>query len=234
MGEKSQGVSATRIALAALVVAFFSMLGTVGNFLYSVHTRTKLETTGLSLRCEVPPYAKTELLDDHLDLAFNDSGSGFVGGPGAAESPPPGFTAYPRLLTFYAECRVTNVSDRKIAVERLYPTVTFGLATIEDPALMRDVLDQTGKPANFPRLLDQGEQAVYFVQVTWPVLTESLSHLNEVFKGKPAIAYVKLPWPTIGAADDGRGSRGPRRSLAVYVKTGEGKAYSVQLSAPPF
>lgn len=226
--RKSSG--SNRIALIALLVSLLSMVGTVGNFLYGIYSRQKAEQLGLALRCEVDPVAKVRLIEAETEIAVDSVGGMMAVGPGALKHKPP-FTTYPSFLLFDANCRITNVSSRKIAIESITASAVFEHESgIQDRAISRGVVDLTDNAPRFPRLLEQGEQVIYKVHVGRPLPTQLQYTFEAIFDGKVEIYAIdaRIPEAATGADDK------LVPALRIEVASSEHKSYVEQLRGPPF
>lgn len=148
------------------------MTGTVSNSFFTVWKYLEEKKTILAISSQFFTNSKVELKYCDFPFAFEKDGS-MVSGLSKYEAP------YKKVITFYMFCKINNLSSKRITIQDINSGIRFGDKVIlVHPVIFRGIFDKKLNRQALPRLIEPGEQILYFIQIGWPVGQRVLDELK--------------------------------------------------------
>ena len=112
-----------KIAILALIVSSISMIVAICNFLFTLWSYKNTEKIEISFQAETDPYSKVELHDNDFLVILKNNGVVSGGFKTFKEMVPyikEGDLCFPEALTFYVECKITNLSKKPVTISNIH------------------------------------------------------------------------------------------------------------------
>lgn len=132
-----------KIATIALIVSLFSMIGVVGNFIFTLYKYKQENKILLKISPEILDKSRIKIENCDFYGAIDSEGNMISSTDSTGnfeklsiKDIPPGYFAYPKVLVFHTLCRITNLSKTKITIENFSFSINFRKFHIDHPLLI--------------------------------------------------------------------------------------------------
>lgn len=205
----------SKLAIITLVVATLAMIGTVSNSFFIITKYQQERKTIMTISSRFLPNSKVELAElDSPIIGFKKDGY---------------YYELKKVIKFFIECRITNLSSKKVMIEELTWGIKFNGVSVFQPAR---IYDNKKQPQTLPRLLDTGEQAFYFMSIEWPIDQRVIEEIKTAY---PDLINFNLNPTSVGDLYTYLGGKGldlnyesegiTPRTFCTIVITADGKRF---------
>lgn len=173
-----------RLSLFAIAISLVAALAAAGSLSFSIWSYKDASSIKLLTECTMIPSSKADIIDSEFYFAIGkDRFSGQVGEHGPFTVMPTdvekNYTTYPKVVTFYIEVKITNTSKRPVSIENIYSIISFKVWAYADDAFFKGIKNVHGTDPQFPQLINQGEQFIYFIKAGYPLYDKMIKVLEK-------------------------------------------------------
>lgn len=225
MAEQAEQKNSSVLPVVAIYVSIFSMIGTLGNFAFTLWREHKVAQMSVFMSCGISGESQVELLDKEFVAYASDS----LSGPDAPKK-----RVLPKRVALSADCRAVNRSVRNVSLSSISTSITLGNAEWGDDSFLMSVVDSNGDA--LPRLLQPGEEAVLRMRIGVPVAADLVPTMESAIRQNgrlPTYGDILKGLHEAGVSMVGMGNWPPEMDrVHVTLETGNGDEYYDHLYIP--
>lgn len=216
------------------------MIVAICNFLFTLWSYKNTEKIEISFQAETDPYSKVELHDNDFLVILKNNGVVSGGFKTFKEMVPyikEGDLCFPEALTFYVECKITNLSKKPVTISNIEYD-----ASVHNPKnpgayvgnrLFYDLIKTDGNRVHLPYLMSEQEQVIWFAKIGYPLTPELLNLIKKEIPNLKKIPLIEVYDIIMKHGFDLTDY--PQQyitNMSIKITTANGKSYENQIVLP--